>query len=265
MSECTLYVLDAPRIKTPDGAARQVEKSQSLSRDAGPDVKGERAAPLAAAPWTPRLQAFFKDLLLAVPDDGSPSSIWYEGLEHSRPEGQVLALVFRLDLFDTGTLQRLRDLAGQHSLHVFDPEGHVLYLSNGREAVRLDQPPPFPLPGAPACTSGLRFDGVYELKMREGGYNYFCFTQDGRVLSQSISGRVGAKRVLQLMYACDAFVAKGPYKPGNLGSRTFTGRMRASYGSFKLDGELADDGSLRITSTKTRRPPHTGIYTFMPL
>jgi len=251
MSECTLYVLDASRIKTPDGAARLMEKSQARSRD--------------AAPSTPRLQAFFKDLLVAFPDDGSPSSVWYEGFEHSRPEGPVLALVFQLDLFDPGTLQRLRDLACQHKLHVFDPEGHVLYLSNGREAVRLDRPPPFPLPGAPACVSGLRFDGVYELKMREGGYSYKCFTQDGRVLSQSISGRVGAKRVLQLMYECDAFVAKGPYKPGNPGSRTFTGRMRASYGSFKLEGELADDGTLRVTSTKTGYPPHTGIYTFMPL
>ncbi len=251
MSECTLYVLDAPRIKTPDGAARLAERSQTQSQ--------------AAGPTTPRLLAFFNDLRVAFPDDGSPSSVWYEGLEHSRPDGPLLALVFRLDLFDPGTLQRLRHLAGQHGLHVFDPEGHVLYLSNGREAMRLDSPPPFPLPGAPACASGLRFDGVYERKMKEGGYDYFCFTQDGRVLWQGIGGRVGAQRVLQLMYACDAFVAKGPYKPGQPGSRTFTGRARASYGSFKLSGEIADDGSLRVTSTKAGRPPITGLYTFMPL
>lgn len=248
MSECTLHVLDTPRIKTPDGAARHLEKSQAPSPD--------------GAPPTPRLQAFFKDLAASFPDDGSPSSVWYEGLENSRPDGSVLTLVFRLELFDRGALQRLRDLAGQHGLHVFDPEGFVLYLSDGREAVRLDSPPPFPLPGAPACPSGLRFDGVYELKMKEGGYSYKCFTQDGRVLSQSISGRVGAKRVLQLMYECDAFVAKGPYKPG---PRSFTGRMSASYGSFKLSGELAEDGSLRVTSTKKGRPPHTGVYSFIPL
>lgn len=58
------------------------------------------------------------------------------------------------------------------------------------------------------------------------------------MLSQSISGRVGAKRVLQLMYECDAFVAKGPYKPG---PRSFTGRMSASYGSFSLAASWPKD------------------------
>ena len=79
---------------------------------------------------------------------------------------------------------------------------------------------------------------------------------------QSITGRVPVKRVMQLMFEGDSFVARGNYKPGTQG---FTARVKASYGSFKLSGELAADASLHLTSVKTGGPRATGVYTFLPL
>ncbi len=245
MSECTMFVLDAPRVQTPEGAARQVD------RFLGQDT--------VAAP-TPRLLAFFDELLAVFPDDHS-GAVWHEGFEHNRPRGSTLALVFELARFDETRLQRLRELAGRHQLHVFDPEAGVLYLRDGREATRLDQPPPWPEPGGPTCRSGLRFDGVYEARS-DLGWDYVCFLNDGRVLSQLVGGRLGAKRALELLYACDAFVAKGSYEPGPAG---FTGKLTTSYGSIKLEGRLSDDGSLRVSAQRKGREAINRVYAFVPL
>ena len=134
MSECTLYALDAPRIETPEGAARHIEKAV----DNG-----------SASPATARLKSFFEALLVTFPDDDSEASVWYEGFAHNPPAGSVIELVFWLERIDAAQLRNcLRDLAGRHQLHIFDPEGHVLYLSDGREAANLARPPVFPLPGA---------------------------------------------------------------------------------------------------------------------
>ena len=43
-------------------------------------------------------------------------------------------MVFDLGEFTEDTLKVLRQLAERHGLHVLDPEGEVLYLSDGSEA-----------------------------------------------------------------------------------------------------------------------------------
>ena len=166
MSEAILYAMDAPRAKSADAAADFVEKWQDSKK-----------APTA------RIAAFFEHLLQNWPTDGAGSAIWYEGFDHNPPTGPVLAMAFELREFNTDRLQQLRAMAQAHGVHIFDPEGHVLYLADGSEARTLALTPPEP--GAPVqCPSGVRFDGVYETK-REKGWTYLCFTADGKIFWQS--------------------------------------------------------------------------------
>ena len=114
MSEAILYAMDAPRAKSADAAADFVEKWQDSKK-----------------PPTARIAAFFEHLLQAWPTDGAGSAIWYEGFDHNPPTGPVLAMAFELHEFNTDRLQQLRAIAQEHGMHIFDPEGHVLYLANG--------------------------------------------------------------------------------------------------------------------------------------
>ena len=125
MSEAILYAMDAPRAKSADAAADFVEKWQASKK-----------APTA------RIAAFFEHLLQNWPTDGAGSAIWYEGFDHNPPAGQVLAMAFALREFDTERLQQLRAMAQAHGVHIFDPEGHVLYLADGSEARTLALTPP---------------------------------------------------------------------------------------------------------------------------
>jgi hypothetical protein len=104
MSECALHVLDAPRIKTPQAAADFVAKWV--------DDDGKPSA---------RIDAFLCDLLDIYPQaSGSEDTIWYENPASVASTSPVLALFFKLALFDTSVLQTLRTIAGKHKLHVFD-------------------------------------------------------------------------------------------------------------------------------------------------
>lgn len=117
MSEAILYAIDAPQLNDAAAAVDLVESAQ-----------GGSEAP------TPRITAFFEYLLQVWPEDGSNGAIWYEDFTHNRPSGSILEMVFELDTFDEERLQHLRDIARQHGVHVFDPEGEVLYLADGSEA-----------------------------------------------------------------------------------------------------------------------------------
>ena len=41
---------------------------------------------------------------------------------------------FELREFDENRLEELKNIASQHGIHIFDPEGEVLYLADGSEA-----------------------------------------------------------------------------------------------------------------------------------
>ncbi|WP_462387883.1 hypothetical protein [Acidovorax sp. Q11] len=243
MSEATLYAMDAPRVKSADAAADFLEKWQDSTK-----------APTA------RIAAFFERLLQTWSADGPGSAIWYEGFDHNPPAGQVLAMAFALREFDTERLQQLRAMAQAHGVHIFDPEGHVLYLADGSEARAPSLAAPEP--GAPSqCISGVRFDGVYETK-REKGWTYLCFTADGKIFWQSTGGRFQARAAMDSFATGDSFIVKGTYKPAE---NAFSARLKASFGAFKMNGVLKEDG-LHVHSERTNGSyPFDSVYTFLPL
>jgi hypothetical protein len=243
MSEAVLYAIEAPQVKTADEAAQFVEERQD-SKDAP----------------TARIATFFVRLLQTWPKDGSKGAVWHEDFDHNRPMGSMLEMTFELSQFDAERLRHLRAIAQHHGLHVFDPEGHVLYLADGSEAGVPAMAAPEP--GTPIqCSSGVRFDGVYESRM-EKSWSYLYFTADGKIFWQSIGGRFPARAVMDTFIAGDSFVVKGSYKPG---ANAFSARLKAAFGAFKMDGTLKDDG-LHVHSERANgRYPYDAVYTFLPL
>lgn len=243
MSEAILYAIDAPQVKDANAAADFVAQWD-----------GRNEAP------TSGIATLFVRLMFTWPRDGSKGVVWHEEAHHDRPNGPTLALTFELATFDDERLQHLRAMAKHHRVHIFDPEGHVLYLSDGTEAGVPAMAAP--APGEPVqCSSGVRFDGVYESKM-EKSWSYLCFTAEGKILWQSIAGRFPARAVMDTFIAGDSFVVKGTYKPGD---SAFTARLKASFGAYKMEGVLKDDG-LHVHSERTNgRYPYDAVYTFVPL
>mgnify|MGYP003418440575 FL=1 len=88
--------------------------------------------PGPAAP-TARIATFFVRLLQTWPEDGSKGVVWHEDFKHNRPAGPMLEMTFELGEFDDERLKHLRAIARHHDVHVFDPEGQVLYLADGSE------------------------------------------------------------------------------------------------------------------------------------
>jgi hypothetical protein len=242
MSEVILYAMDAPRVKSPDAAAKFVEKWQDCTD-----------APTA------RMTGFFSRLQEVWPWNG-PSPVWYEDGGDTRPGGPLLALAFELSTFDADRLQQLRAMAQQHGLRVFDPEGHVLYLADGTEA--KTEAMQVPAPGAATQSPcGVRFDGVYEVQ-KTSAWSYLCFTADGKIFWQSMAKRCPVRAVMDSFAAADSFVVKGTYKPGE---KAFSARLKASFGGFKMAGQLQADG-LHVHSERTDgRYPADLVYQFVPL
>jgi len=118
MSEAMLFAIDARDLTDAGTAAELVDH-----------WRDSREAP------TSRIAAFFEALLQTWPEDGSKGAVWYEDFTHNKPAGPMLEMTFDLDEFDEERLGQLRSLAGQHGLCMFDPEGEVLYLPDGSEAV----------------------------------------------------------------------------------------------------------------------------------
>jgi hypothetical protein len=243
MSEAILYAIDAPQVKNADAAAYFVEKWQA-SKDAP----------------TARIATFFVRLLQTWPEDGSKGVVWHEDFKHNRPAGSMLEMTFELSEFDAERLGHLRAIAKHHGVHVFDPQGHVLYLVDGSEAGVPAMAAPEP-DAHIQCKSGVRFDGVYESSMGKS-WSYLCFTADGKILWQSIGGRFPARAVMDTFVAGDSFVVKGKYKPG---ANAFSARLKAAFGAYKMDGVLKNDG-LHVHSERTSgKYPYDAVYTFLPL
>ncbi|MEJ1098503.1 MULTISPECIES: hypothetical protein [unclassified Pseudoxanthomonas] len=117
MSEATLYAIDSTQVTNSATAAEFVE--QWVGSNEGP---------------TAGIASFFGHLLQVWPEDGSKGAVWYEDFTHNRPAGAVLEMTFELSEFDENRLEHLRAIAEQHGVHVFDPEGEVLYLADGSES-----------------------------------------------------------------------------------------------------------------------------------
>jgi hypothetical protein len=117
MSEAILYAIDAPHITDAARAVKFVDQN-----------KDGTEAPSA------NIASFFESLLRVWPEDGSKGAVWYEDFTHNRPAGTVLEMTFDLREFNEERLGQLRAIAEQHGVHVFDPEGEVLYLADGSEA-----------------------------------------------------------------------------------------------------------------------------------
>lgn len=117
MSEATLYAIDSTQVTNSATAAEFVEQwvgSNEVS--------------------TAGIASFFGHLLQVWPEDGSKGAVWYEDFTRNRPAGAVLEMTFELSGFDENRLEHLRAIAEQHGVHVFDPEGEVLYLADGSES-----------------------------------------------------------------------------------------------------------------------------------
>lgn len=242
MSEAILYAIDAPHVKDSDAAALFVEKWRD-SKDAP----------------TARIATFFVRLLQTWPQDGSKGHVWHEDFTHNRPAGSMLEMTFELGEFDAERLHQLRAIAKHHGVHIFDPEGHVLYLADGSEAGAPGMTAPEP--GSPVqCTSGVRFDGVYE-SHREEKSDYLCFTADGKIFWYYVKGRSTAREVVDRLVA-GGFAVKGNYKPG---VNAFSARLSADFGTFKMNGTFKDD-ALHVHSERTNgKYPFDAVYAFLPL
>lgn len=118
MSEASLYAIDSVQVTDPENATHFLEQAAQSG--------GSPSAGIAA---------FFAHLLQVWPEDGSKGAVWYEGFTHNQPSGAVLEMVFALRAFDEQCLGQLRAIAEQHGVHIFDPEGEVLYLADGSEVV----------------------------------------------------------------------------------------------------------------------------------
>lgn len=243
MSEAILYAIDALQVKDADAAAGFVDKWQGSSE----------------APTT-RIATFSVRLLQTWPMDGSKGAVWYEDFSDNSAAGSVLEMTFELGTFDGERLQQLRAIAKDHGVHVFDPEGHVLYLADGGEAGAPGMAAP--VPGAPSqCTSGVRFDGVYESKMGEK-WNYLCFNADGKIFWIGIGRRLLAREAMDFFIAGKGDPVKGNYKPG---ANAFNARLKADFGAFKMNGVLKE-GGLHVHSERTNgKYPFDAVYSFLPL
>lgn len=118
MSEVILYAIDDPQISNVATAASFVEQWRDTDKEP-----------------TTGVTSFYESLLQAWPDDEPNGAIWYEDFSNNKPTGPLLEMTFDLNEFDEERLAQLRDIAKQHGIHVFDPEGEVLYLSDGSEEV----------------------------------------------------------------------------------------------------------------------------------
>lgn len=117
MSEIVLFAIDAPHINGTEEAADFVENSANNN-----------------VPPTTRIASFFSQLLQVWPENGSAGAVWYEDFTHNQPSGSFLEMSFELREFDENRLEELKNIASQHEIHIFDPEGEVLYLADGSEA-----------------------------------------------------------------------------------------------------------------------------------
>ena len=246
MGECILFAIDSAGVSSADVAVDFVEQ-----------WRDKEDAPTA------RIATFFVRVLQTWPEDGSRGHVLHEEFAHSRPLGPLLELVFESGEFDAARLQQLRAIAAHHQLKLFDPEGHVLYLADGSEAGRTPPPPSIPPQGPSRCEiSGLHFDGVYESKLSES-WSYLAFSADGRVWWQSSRGRLTAAVAMKSLFDADSFVCVGKYKPAE---RSFTARLKAAYGSFRMSGESTEDDAWTITSEKTNGSKrYTSVYAFLAL
>ncbi len=243
MSEAILYAIDAPQMADANAAAAFVEQWQ--------DCSDAPTAPIAS---------FFARLLQTWPEDGSKGLVWYEDFSHNRPLGPLLAMTFELSEFDDECLRQLRAIAKDHGVHVFDPEGHVLYLADGSEAASPSVVATA-RSGGVQSESGLRFDGVY-LTPIDYNWSYLHFGADGQIYWQSLGSRRPVRAVMDLLLVPDGFAVKGTYSAE--GSR-FKARLKASFGAFKMEGVLMDDGLHVHSERENGEYPFDAVYTFVPL
>lgn len=228
MSECTLHVLHAPRIKTQEAAADFVAKWA--------EQKGKPSAPI---------HAFLQELLQIYPDTAAAEdSIWYESPAKDATT-PVLTLYFKLSKFDVDALTTLRSVAGKHKLHVFDEEGYVLYLANGQEVGRSSTDPFEALKTAARSPYGLRYDGVYLTQMPTG-WSYYRFAPDGKVFRLSLARQATTPVVFRQMVEGDAFVGHGPYVIDENG---IVGKVKEPNGVFYIKAQIRG-ALLSLTSVR---------------
>jgi len=244
MSECTLYILDAPRIKLQSAAESFIEKWQ----DAEP------------GPPNAKLDGFLDDFLRDHPDlhdldpDGtSEHNLWYEGLRDRTTDRPFFQLDLKLALVTKELIANIWALARKHRLHLFDPAGYVLYLANGKEvssesddAARQDLKAL--ASGAPLSADGLRFDGVYAGPLVPGkNYSYYRFTSAGRVYRTSLAGPVDAMKAFLSLHDADAFTAVGKY---SVKQGVLEAKLKSSSGQFIVKAVI-EAAALKLESVRT--------------
>jgi hypothetical protein len=242
MSECILYLLDAPGVATRETAASFIERWESR----------EGSVP------NKKIASFLQEVHQAYPGKAD-SSIWYEEMPREPVTKPLLQMDLRLDLVDETLLERLRKIAGTHRLHIFDPEGDVLYLADGGEestsALRERTKPRSS--DATRSPEGLRFDGVYVCPLEEGA-SYYRFTPDGEAYRVADVNR-DPKRAFQTMTKADPAVAHGSY---TINSNRVHAKIRAAFGIFMIEANILDDG-LAVTSVRSDgQYRHSATYHF---
>jgi hypothetical protein len=245
MSECTLYVLDAPKLKTQDAASDFIAESESSTHEPNSKIGAFLDAWRAAYPAAPNR------------DD----SIWYESLPDAMPRGPVLALVLRLATFNSIALTKLRKVAGQHKLHVFDPEGYVLYLANGKEIGIATADPVAAMKAGPATLHGVRFDGVYMTKLAVG-WGYYRFTADGKAYRLSLARQAAGEVAFRQMVEGDPFVAHGKWSVDKQG---ICGKVKQPDGTFYFDARIEGDTLSLTSQRKDGRFRYSAIFDFVAI
>lgn len=257
MSFCKLYVLDAPRIKLQSAAESFIDKWQGAE----------------AGPANAKLDAFLQDLLQVYPDrydqdpDGTnDDNIWYEGLGNPATDRPVIELDLKLAAVNAARLARIRELAGKYGLHLFDPEGYVLYLANGKEVSSASDASAgrdllAATSGIARSADGLRFDGVYVAAGGAGtSHSYYRFTLDGRAYRIAIVGRLNTKEAFLFMNKADPFVALGEY---SVEHGTLHARLKASNGQFIIQATFQGEALVIKSVRSDGQYSSVGNYEFI--
>jgi hypothetical protein len=238
MGSATLFLLDAPRVKTRSAANAFVERWE----EAG-DGKLNKA-----------IAAFLDDVRNEL-SGPRLAALWYEGPPAEPVAKPLLQLDLSLDVLDGDMLRLLRTVAERHKLHLFDAEGEALYLSDGSEvsaeSLRAKTLPPSIPTQEVRSAEGLRFDGVYAHSFK-GGTTFFRFTPDGEMYRLS-DVNPNPKRAFLDMTRAQSLIAYGKWTflDGHV-----QGSIRSSNGTFRVKAKIEGD-RLVIHSIRT-----DGAYSF---
>jgi hypothetical protein len=189
---------------------------------------------------------------------------------------QRVAIDVESSLLDGPMLSRLLVITRRNGVHVYDEEGDVLYLADGRvdspetTAARQPADPLAALNGVMMSPAGIRYDGVYRSLQpsaqadgeHKAQWSYVAFRPDGS-MAWGGSYEEPPLVLLKHLFSGDTFVAAGRTRSDPDG--TITHRVQAPWGSFSGQIEVRPPNGLFIRQARADGSRASEIeYEFLP-